>query len=114
MAATKPVDDVVALRRRALTLRATADALADAYNRSTWIRFVGVFFPIPFVVVLFRLSLDAWTYYVTGAAIIVSAAILYMIDGAASSKVDAAAAAADRAEAAYDAALAAERRLRPP
>ena len=79
-----------------------AEARARAYQRSTWIRFVGVFFPVPFVVVLFRLSIDAWVYYVAGALFIVSAAVLYTIDGAASDKVDAAAKAAEKAQKAYE------------
>jgi hypothetical protein len=64
-----------------------------------------VFFPVPFVVVLFRLDIEAWAYYVAGALFIVSAAVLYTIDSAASDKVDAAAKAAEKAQKDYDEAL---------
>jgi len=100
------------LQRRAAALTTQAEARARAYQRSTWIRFVGVFFPIPFVVVLFRLNFDAWAYYVAGALFILSAAVLYTIDSAASDKVDAAAKAAEKAEEAYDKALRRELKLR--
>jgi uncharacterized membrane protein len=104
-------DEAINLQRRASALATEAEALARAYQRSTWIRFVLVFFPVPFIVVLFRLNVDAWFYYVAGALIIVSAAVLYTIDGAASDKVDAAAKAAEKAQEAYDEALRAELEL---
>ena len=100
-----PIEDLKQLRRRAAALTRQAEARARAYQRSTWIRFVGVFFPVPFVLVLVRLDIEAWAYYVAGALFIVSAAALYTIDGAASDKVDAAAKAAEKAQKAYDDAL---------
>ena len=109
---TEAIADLEQLQRRASALTTEAQARARAYQRSTWVRFVGVFFPIPFVVVLLRLSIDAWFYYVAGALFIVSAAVLYTIDGAASDKVDAAAKAAEKAEEAYDKALRRELKLR--
>ena len=99
---TEAIED---LQRRVAALTTQAEARARAYQRSTWIRFVGVFFPVPFVVLLFRLSIDAWAYYVAGALFIVSAAVLYTIDGAQSDKVDAAAKAAEKAQKDYDEAL---------
>ena len=53
------MDDVEALRRRASALRAEANALTETYRRATWIRFTLVFFPVPFVVVLLRLHIEA-------------------------------------------------------
>lgn len=91
-----------------------AQAETRSYQRSTWIRFVGVFFPIPFVVVLLRLQIDAWTYYVWGALIIGSAAVLYMIDGAASARADAAVKAAESARRAYEDARASDAKLTRP
>lgn len=76
------------------------------YQRATWIRFVGVFFPIPFVVVLLRLDIPAWIYYVWGGLILGAGAVLYIVDTAASEKADAAVAAAREARAAYEEALA--------
>jgi uncharacterized membrane protein len=99
---TEAIADLEQLQRRAAALTTEAGVRARAYQRSTWVRFVGVFFPVPFVVVLFRLDLEAWAYYVAGALFIVSAAVLYTIDSAASDKVDAAAKAAERAQKAYE------------
>jgi len=96
------IDALEHLQHDALTLKAQAEQAARTYNRATWVRFVLVFFPIPFVVVLFRLHIDAWVYYLAGALIIVSGAVLYMLDGAASAKVDAAVEAAEKAQQAYD------------
>ena len=59
---SEPVDDLGWLRRQASALAANAEALTRAYNRTTWIRFLLVFIPVPFVVLLFRLYLDAWGY----------------------------------------------------
>ena len=102
MAANNPAEDLAGLQRQAIALEMQAQAETRSYQRSTWIRFVGVFFPIPFVVVLLRLQIDAWTYYVWGALIIGSAAVLYMIDGAASARADAAVKAAEAARQAYE------------
>jgi hypothetical protein len=99
---TEAIADLEQLQRRAAALTTEAGVRARAYQRSTWVRFVGVFFPVPFVVVLLRLSIDAWFYYVAGALFIVSAAVLYAIDGAASDKVDAAAKAAEKAQKVYE------------
>ena len=96
-------DDVDALRRQADALQARADAAALAYQRATWVRFVGVFFPIPFVVVLLRLEVDAWTYYVWGALILGIGGVLYVVDTRASGRVDRLEAEAARARAAVDA-----------
>ena len=81
-------DDPEVLRQQAATLQARAEAAALAYQRSTWIRFVGVFFPIPLVVVLLRLEVDAWAYYVWGALILGIGGVLYVVDTAASGRVD--------------------------
>jgi hypothetical protein len=114
MVANHRAEDLAGLQRQASALERQAQARTRAYQRATWIRFVGVFFPIPFVVVLLRLQIDAWTYYVWGALIIGSAAVLYMIDGAASAKADAAVKAAEEARRAYDDARVGEMKLMPP
>lgn len=98
-------NDPVELRRRAEVLEARAAAAARAYQRSTWIRFVGVFFPIPFLVVLLRLEVEAWTYYVWGGLILGIGGVLYVLDSAASGRVDRLEAEATRARAAADAAV---------
>src|SRR3954452_24011026 len=94
-----------ALRHRASALRAEADGLTLAYRRATWIRFALVFFPVPFVVVLLRLELEPWHYFVAGGGYIGFSAVLYVIDSRASDKCDAAERVAQQAQAAADAAL---------
>jgi hypothetical protein len=99
---SEPVDDLGRLQRQASALEANAEALTRAYNRATWIRFLLVFIPVPFVVLLFRFYLDAWGYYVAGALFIVAAAVLFSLDSAASAKCDAATQAAASARKAVE------------
>lgn len=102
MVANHPTAELSSLQQRALALDRHAEAQTRAYQRATWIRFVGVFFPIPFIVVLLRLEMAAWTYYVWGALIVLGGAVLYVIDTAASTRVDEAVEAAATARKAYD------------
>ena len=102
MAANASAQDLSSLQQRALALESHAEARTQAYQRATWVRFVGVFFPIPFVVVLLRLEMAAWTYYVWGALIMLGGAVLYVIDTAASTRVDEAVEAAATARKAYE------------
>ena len=106
MVETQPSEDIEALQRQASALKAKADAATRTYDRATWVRFVLVFFPVPFVVVLFRLSLETWHYYVAGALFIIFAAVLFAVDGAAAAKRDASIEAADSAQKAYEKAIA--------
>ena len=73
--------DLATLESRAASLAARAQALADAYNRATWYRFTAVFFPVPFVLLLLRLQVEYWHYYLFGTAYIVFSAALYAYDG---------------------------------
>ncbi|MDP1841313.1 MAG: hypothetical protein Q8L19_22670, partial [Reyranella sp.] len=84
-----------------------ADRAVRTYNRDTWIRFTLVFFPVPFVLVLLRLQIDAWGYDVAGVLYHASAAGLSTLDGAAAARRDRAVKAADEAQKAYDDARAA-------
>ena len=86
------------LQRRAVGLRAEADALAQTYRRATWVRFALVFFPVPFVVVLLRLEIESWHYYLFGAAYLGFSALLYVWDSRASDRCDAAERSAAQAE----------------
>jgi hypothetical protein len=97
------METLEARQRRAAALRAEADALTAGYQRATWIRFTLVFFPVPFVVVLLRLEIEAWTYFLFGGAYIGFSALLYIIDSRASDKCDAAEKAAERAQRELDA-----------
>jgi len=91
------VEDIEILWRQASVVSAKAEALTRTYDRTTWFRFTLVFFPVPFVVLLFRLQLEYWHYYLAGAAYIVFSMMLYSIDSAAARKCDAAVQAAEQA-----------------
>ena len=95
-------EDLEALQRQASALAAEAQALTEAYRRATWIRFTLVFFPVPFVVVLLRLDLESWHYYLAGAAYLGFSALLYSLDSRASDRCDEAVRAAGRARQAYE------------
>ena len=97
----EPTGDLAALKHHAAQSKAAADKAARTYDRDTWIRFTLVFFPVPFVVVLLRLQIEAWAYYVAGALFIASASGLYVLDGAAAARRDRAVKAADEAQKAY-------------
>jgi hypothetical protein len=101
-----PQAELERLDREARVRRAGAEQAADRYNRTTWYRFVAVFFPVPFIVVLLRLEIESWAYAVAGALIILSGAILYVIDGRAADAVAKAERQADAAEHALAAARA--------
>lgn len=76
--------------------------MVRTYDRETWIRLALVFFPVPFVVVIVRLHIPAWGYYVAGGFLVASAALLVFLDGRAAAKRDRAVDAAQRARQAYD------------
>jgi hypothetical protein len=96
------MDDVEALRARASALRAKADTLTAAYRRKTWWRFSLVFIPIPFVLVLLRLEIEAWHYFLFGGAYLGGSALLYVWDSRESERCDAAAKEAMRAETKFE------------
>jgi hypothetical protein len=98
------------LQQRASALRAEATARRQAYRRATWVRFALVFIPVPLVLVLLRLQIEAWHYFLFGGAYVGLSAWLYVIDGRASAKCDSAERAADEAQKQYREALASERR----
>ena len=104
MARTEPAVDLELLQREAATLTAAADAATRTYDRETWIRLTLVFFPIPFIVLLLRLELEAWGYYVAGIGLIASAALLVRLDGRAAARRDRAVEAAEKAQKTYAAA----------
>jgi hypothetical protein len=90
--------DLEELKQRATALRTKANGLTKAYRRATWVRFTLVFFPVPFVVVLLRLQLESWHYFILGGAYLGFSALLYVIDGRASDKCAVAERAAEAAE----------------
>jgi hypothetical protein len=96
--------DPDALQREARRLESAAAAAGERYARTSWMRFVAVFFPVPFVVVLLRYELAAWHYGLAGAAYAVFAMALFALDTRLSERRDRAVAAAERARRACEAA----------
>ena len=94
-------NEIEVLRRRAFDSQAEARAAVRAYGRASWIRFAATFIPVPLVVVLFRLYLVDWHYYILGGAFIVIAMLMYALDTNAATRRDRALAAAKEARAAY-------------
>ena len=101
---TARVEDLEALRRRASDLARIAEAATQRYDRTFGVRYAAIFFPIPFLVVLFRTHMLAWHYYVAGALFLVVMAAIYALDLAADEKCKEAIQAARRAHEAYEAA----------
>jgi hypothetical protein len=97
-----PTEDLETLQQHATLLAAEAEALTERYQRTTWVRFALVFFPVPFVVVLLRLDLEAWHYYLAGFAYLAFSGSLYTFDTRASARCDEAVLAAGRARQAYE------------
>ena len=94
------------LQQRASALRAVATAQTRTYRRGTWLRFALVFIPVPLALVLLRLQIEAWHYFLFGGAYIGLSALLYVIDGRASDRCGAAEKAAQEAQRAANAAAA--------
>ena len=99
---TARVKDLETLRRHASDLTREADAAMQAYDRVAWIRYGAIWIPIPFVLLLFRLHLQVWHYYVAGALFLAVALVLYAMDLAAVAKRDKAIQAAQHAQEAYE------------
>jgi hypothetical protein len=81
MVRVEPAKDPEALRHESSALGTAADKASRTYDRETWVRFTLVFFPVPFVLVLLRLQIEAWGNHVAGALFLASAAGLYALDG---------------------------------
>lgn len=91
-----------ALRARLPGLVLQAAAATQAYDRMAWARYMVIFIPIPFVVVMFRLYMQAWHYYLAGGLFLAIAIGVYAIDLAAANRRDEAARAVDRAQEALE------------
>ena len=101
---TAQVDDLEPLQRHAADLTRKADAATRTYDRAAWIRYGAIWIPIPFVLLLFRLDLQVWHYYLAGALFLAVGLALYAMDLVAVAKRDQAIQAAERAQKAYEAA----------
>ena|SRR5688572_15873152 len=95
------VEELETLNRRVSDLARKADAATRTYERTAWIRYAAIFVPIPFVVLIFRLHMQAWHYYVAGALFLAVMIVLYAMDLAAVAKRDEAIQALRRAQEAY-------------
>ena len=99
---TEQVDDLEALQSRASELKRKADVATQTYDRTTWMKYGAILIPIPFVVLLLRLHLEGWHYYVAGALFIAVAVAMYAMDLSAAARRDEAIQAAQRARTAYE------------
>src|SRR5260370_27393234 len=98
--------DLPALERRAAALQAAADGAERDYERTVWMKFFGVFVPVPFGVLLLRLHMEGWHYYIAGALFVAVVVGVMVIDSAGVAKRAAAARAAAQARDDYGAAQA--------
>ena len=106
---TAQADDLEALQRQVAELARQAETAARAYDRHdrfTWAGYAVILLAIPFVVLLFRLHLDAWHYYLAGALILASALVVAAMDLAAIARRDEVIQAFERARAACEGARA--------
>ena len=102
-------DDLEAQQRQVAELARQAERAAQTYDRHdrfTWIGYAVVFLAIPFVVLLFRLHMEAWHYYLAGALILASALGVSVMDLVAIAKRDEVIQAFERARATYERAVA--------
>lgn len=101
---TAQVEGLKEMQRHVSELARQADAATRLGDRAAWIGYAAIFIAIPFVVVLFRLHMQAWHYYVAGALFLVGALVTHALELAAMSRHDRAMQAAERAQQACDAA----------
>ena len=91
-------EDPEALGRRMSDLAGRATAATQAYDRLAWLGYITIFVPIPFAVLVFRLHMEAWHYYVAGGLFVVVALVVYSLDSAAANRRDEPARAVERAQ----------------
>jgi hypothetical protein len=60
-----------------------AEALAGRYDAWAWVAYAAMFLVIPFVVLVFRLHMHAWHYFLAGGMFLAFAALFFAMDGAA-------------------------------
>ncbi len=114
----EPPPDLDMLRQVMRQRQQQARAEVRSYNRGSWIRFALMFIPVPLVVVIFRLYLEAWHYYILGGAFLFFAflffaCLLYALDDRAATRREASLKAAKAARAAYQEARSEEQRYGP-
>ena len=90
MPETHASHDIPALERE-------AEAATKVHDCTVWIGYGGLFFLLPFAVLLFRLHMQAWHYYLAGALFLVSAVVVLALERAALARRDRAIEALQRA-----------------
>ena len=85
---TAQVEDLETLQRHVSALAREAEAATQIYDRTAWIAYVSMFIAIPFAVLLFRLHMQAWHYYVAGALFLACAVVIFAMDFAGTEKRD--------------------------
>jgi hypothetical protein len=93
------------LKREAEAAHEEWQAAVRRYDRRTWPKLAVVFFLAPTFVVIFRLQLEAWGYYLAGTLFAVSALVMVVLDKAAMAERDRAGRKAEAASRAYAEAL---------
>jgi hypothetical protein len=90
MSQEQAATDLALLQHQESALKAEADAAHAAwqaavrkYDRRTWPKLVVAFCLTPMIVVIVRLHIDAWGYYVAGAAFVGTALLMLYLDRAA-------------------------------
>lgn len=99
---TALIEDLDALQRHVSDSARKAEAATQSYERTAWIAYAAIFVPIPLVLLLFRLHMQAWHLYVAGALFVAVMFVVYAMDAAAVAKRDMAIQAAQRAHEAYE------------
>jgi hypothetical protein len=94
--------DLDALQRHAADLTRAAQTATHKYERKAWIHYTAFFLPIPFLVLLFRLHMQAWHYCVAWGLFLGGGVVIYAVDFVAAEKRDRAIQASDRAREAYE------------
>jgi len=111
-----PENDIIAdpasSKHQASVLKLEAEAAHEEwqaairrYDRRSWPKLAVVFFLAPTFVVIFRLQLEAWGYYLAGTLFAVSALLMVVLDKAAMAERDRASRKAEAARHAYAEAL---------
>lgn len=106
---TARVADLEALQRHVSDLARKADEATQTYDSTAWIRYAAIFVPVPFLLLLVRLHIQAWHYYVAGAMFVTVALVMYAMDLAFVAKRDKAIRAVQQAQEAYEAARMSQR-----
>jgi hypothetical protein len=94
------------LQLRLAQLSLEAEAATRIHDRTVWIGYAGIFYLLPFLVLLFRFHMQAWHYYLAGALFLAGIVGFLALELAAMARRDRAIEAARRAQEEFEAARA--------